>query len=62
MVCRETAERHYRMETRTLSLTDSRYQQKMCPWGKGNALDRLGMEIYKAGILFHGSSLASLPL
>lgn len=46
----------------TLSLTDSRYQQKVCPWGKENVPDCLGVELYKAGILFHGSSLTSLPL
>ena len=46
----------------TLSLTDSRYQQTMCPWGKENVPDRLGVELCKAEILFHGSSLTSLPL
>lgn len=44
----------------TLSLTDSRYQQTMCPWGKENVPDRLVVELCKAEILFHGSSLASL--
>lgn len=33
-----------------LSLNDSRYQQEMCPWGKENGPDRLGVELYKAGV------------